>query len=174
MSAVKRIQQGIRALFAFTQSVDYQLAERYLNPEQMALFRQMEKSEQLHSLNVLHDVLDQEEYTPDDLAVAALLHDAGKIRYPLAIWQKTLSVLVKTLLPALDARLIAEDRLSFWRAPFVVRHYHPGWGGELLRESGASDTIVWLVTHHADSAQRWQTHPSHSLLLRLQEADNAN
>lgn len=68
MSALNRIQQGIRALLAFTQTVDYELTERYLTTEQMALFRRMAKSEQLHSLNVLRDVLAQEEQTPHDLA----------------------------------------------------------------------------------------------------------
>jgi response regulator RpfG family c-di-GMP phosphodiesterase len=174
LSAIKRIQQGIHALLAFSRTVDYELAERYLNTEQIALFRRLAKSEQLHSLNVLRDVLAQEEQTAHELTIAALLHDVGKARYHLAIWQKTISVLVTNFLPELDAKLIVEEELNFWRAPFLVREHHPKWGGQYLAEIGASEQVIWLVTHHADSAKLWQDHPLHSLLLRLQLADNAN
>ena len=171
---IQRFQQGIRALFAFAQDVDYELAERYLESEQMTLFRSMAKSEQLHSINVLRDVLKQEAQTPQDLAVVALLHDCGKSRKHLAVWQKTISVLVKKLLPAWAEKLSTDGELSFWRAPFMVRQHHPQWGAELLRQLNAPERIVWLIEHHADTADDWQGHPYHHLLIRLQEADDAN
>ena len=174
MSAINRIQQGIRALLAFTQTVDYELAGRYLNAEQMALFQRMAKSEQLHSINVLQDVLADGEFVPDELAIAALMHDVGKAQYHLAVWQKTLSVLVRKFLPKLDTQLAEEKPLNFWRAPFIVRRHHPKWSGEMMTEIGASEQVVWLVTHHADSANRWQDHPLYEHLLRLQKADDAN
>src|SRR5215213_6736056 len=97
--AIQRLRQGIRALFAFTQPVDFDLAASYLTPAEMALFRQMRRSEQLHSLNVLRTVLAEsaaaQQFVPPELAVAALLHDVGKSRYPLAVWQKTIAVLVR-------------------------------------------------------------------------------
>jgi hypothetical protein len=170
-----RLQQGLRALFAFRQSVDYALAERYLNEKQMALFRRLAKSEQLHSLNVLRDVLAQESETPHDLAVAALLHDAGKSRWHLAVWQKTISVLVKKFLPSLDKRLSREEGLNFWTAPFVVRHHHPKWSGELLAEIDSSQGAIWIATHHAESAEQWRdSSPYYPLLFRLQAADDKN
>ncbi len=170
---MQRFKQGVRALFAFTTSVDFELAERYLSPQQMTLFRQMAKPEQLHSLNVLRDVLAQATTTPHDLAVAALLHDVGKSRYHLAVWQKTLSVLISKLLPPLDNRLSIEATLTFWRAPFIVRRHHPQWGGDLL-SAYAPDCVIWLVSHHADSADDWQHHAYYDLLVRLQIADDAN
>jgi len=174
MPVAQRMQQGIRALFAFAREVDYEIAERYLNPEQMALFRSMAKSEQLHSLNVLQDVLAQSEQTAHDLAVAALLHDSGKSRKHLAVWQKTISVLVSKLLPGLDDKLSVDGELTFWRAPFIVRRHHPKWSGELLSEMNSSDCAIWLVSHHADSADNWHEHPYYDLLVRLQAADDAN
>lgn len=171
---IGRFQQGIRALFAFAQDVDYDLAERYLETEQMTLFQSMAKSEQLHSLNVLRDVLKQETQTPHDLAVVALLHDCGKSRKHLAVWQKMLSVLVKKIFPAWDKKLSEDGELSFWRAPFMVRRHHPRWGAELLRDSNVSECVIWLVEHHADTADSWQGHPYYDLLIRLQGADDAN
>lgn len=171
---IQRFQQGIYALLAFVHEVDYELAERYLSPEQMALLRSMAKSEQLHSINVLRDVLVQAEQTENDLAVAALLHDSGKSRKHLMVWQKTISVLVRKFLPALDNLLSEDGKLSFWRAPFIVRRHHPKWSGELLSAIDSSDCVIWLVSHHAEPADDWREHPYYELLIRLQTADDAN
>lgn len=172
--AIQRFRQGIRALLAFTQEVDDALAATYLTDRQMVLFRQMGRSEQLHSLNVLRSVLVQAPHTPHDLAVAALLHDVGKSRHKMAVWQKTISVLVKTFLPHLNHYLSKDDKLTFWNAPFVVRHWHPKWGAELLAEVDSSEGVVWLAAHHADSAVQWREHPYYPLLVRLQQADDEN
>lgn len=168
MTAVYRIQQGLRALLSFSQAVDYELAGRYLNDRQMALFRQMKRSEQLHSLNVLRDVQAQESATPHDLAVAALLHDVGKIRYPLAIWQKTISVLVRRFAPRLYLRLSDGDPAHALNRPFAVNRHHPAWGAELLAQAETSERARWLVAHHADRD------PTDPLLRRLQRADDRN
>jgi len=169
-----RVRQGLRAIFAFTVDVDYELAERYLDIDQMALFRRMAKSEQLHSLNVLRIVLEQNEQTPHDLAVAALLHDSGKSRKHLSVWQKTISVLVNQYFPQWDNKLSVDGELTFWRAPFIVRRHHPEWGADMLSELNSSERAIWLVRHHADSPDKWCDHPHYQLLLRLQAADDAN
>ena len=172
---MQRIRQGIRALLAFAYAVDYDLAAQYLTEAQLALFKQMGRSEQLHSLNVLRSVLAQADQTPHDLALAALLHDVGKGRAKkLTIWQKTISVVFKKILPALNTRLSAEKPLTFWNTPFVVRRWHPKWSAEILTENGASDCAIWLARHHADEAEDWLDHPYHALLLRLQQADDEN
>lgn len=172
--AVQRFRQGVRALLAFSYTVDYPLAEQYLSAKQMALFRQMGRSEQLHSLNVLRSVLAQSTQTPHDLAVAALLHDVGKSRYKLAVWQKTISVLVKKFLPSLNSRLATDDRLAFWNAPFVVRQWHPKWSAELLSQVNSTAGVIWLAEHHADTVEQWREHPYYPLLVRLQQADDEN
>lgn len=174
MAAVQRVRQGLRALLAFSQAVDYALAARYLSPAQMALFRAMSRSEQLHSLNVLRSVLAQSLETPHDLAVAALLHDCGKSRYRLAIWQKTMAVLVTRFAPGLVRRLSGDERLTFWRAPFSVRQHHPAWSARLMAAAGTSERAVWLAAHHADSLGLWPHHPYRQLLERLKRADDTN
>jgi hypothetical protein len=171
---VNRIKQGGRALLAFAQSVDTALVQRTLSPAQQRLFFALVRAEQLHSLNVLRDVLAQSPHTPQDLAAAALLHDCGKSRYALATWQRTLAVLVRALIPPLAQQLSRDDRLTFWRAPFVVRKYHPAWGAQMLRDISASPRLIWLVEHHADSLDQWATHPDIDLLKRLKKADDAN
>jgi len=169
-----RIKQGLRALFAFAYPVDLDLVRETLNDAEYELFIQLSRSEQLHSIRVLRDVLAQESDTPSELAQAALLHDIGKVRYRLAIWQKTIAVLVKAFSPQTEAKMIADDTLTFWRAPFVVRHYHPVWGGQLLIETNSHPTTIWLTTHHAEDVEIHKSTPYYDLLRRLQVADDAN
>lgn len=171
MVAAYRIQQGLRALLAFSAPVDYKLAERYLTPELMACFYAMRRSEQLHSLNVLRTILAQG-FTPDDLAVAALLHDAGKARYPFPVWQKTLVVLVRAFAPQLYKHLSAGDETHFLHRPFVLSQHHPAWGATMAQAAGASKGAVWLIKHHADPLSQWRNHPYRPLLQRLQAADD--
>jgi hypothetical protein len=171
---VHRIKQGGRALIAFAQPLDETLVKQTLSPTQMTLFYSLKRVEQLHSINVLRDVLAQADSTPQDLAQAALLHDCGKSRYALATWQKSLAVLVRAFFPRLEQRLRQQDRLTFWRAPFVVQQYHPAWGAQLLSDIGAAPRLIWLVAHHADPLERWQDHPDVTLLARLKKADDAN
>lgn len=174
--AIHRLRQGLRALFAFARPVDLDLAARCLTPQQLALFRSMRRGEQLHSLNVLRTVLAQGDPSfdgvPPDLAVAALLHDVGKSRYPLAVWQKTVAVLVRAFAPDLFSRLSQRDPSDFRARPFVVAVRHPAWGAEMLAQAGASDAAIWLVAHHQDAPQPGDER-SH-LLKRLQSADDAN
>lgn len=172
MAVAQRLRQGVRALFAFSQPVDLDLASQYLTPELLDLFRQMQHSEQLHSLNVQRSVLEQGSVS-HDLAVAALLHDVGKVRSPLMVWQKTLSVLVRAALPALFQRWSRGSLTNPLQQPFVVYVRHPEWSAEMLAQAGASETAVWLVRHHADDAQALQ-HPAVQLLKRLQAADDLN
>ena len=173
MTAIYRIQQGLRALFAFSQPVDHALAAQYLSPDLMTRFRQMRHSEQLHSLQVLRTVQAQGCIT-DDLAVAALLHDVGKSRYPFPVWQKTLVVLVKEIAPTWFQRLSSGDEANFFQRPFVLSQHHPRWSADIVRPAGASDCAVWLVEHHADPIAQWADHPWADLLACLQTADNAH
>lgn len=173
MPVVYRLQQGLRALFAFSQQVDWVLAERYLSPPLLALFRQMDHGEQLHSLAVLRDVLAQGD-TPTDLAVVALLHDVGKSRYPINVWQKTFAVIVRAAAPGLYERWSKGSPLNLWQRPFVVYEQHPLWSAEMLRTAGASEAACWLAAHHADKVDADLTATQSEWLKRLQQADDQN
>ena len=173
IAAIRRIRQGVRAIVSPALHVDYDLAATYLNAEQMGLFRRMQRSEQLHSLSVLRDVLAQGE-TSRDLAVAALLHDIGKVNYPMRIWQKTVVVLVRRLLPQVHQRWSQGDVRNRFKQASIVAERHPQWSAEIMRTAGANDATLWLIAHHADDPADWRTHPCYEALVRLQRADDAN
>lgn len=172
-AALKRIEQGIRALFAFATPIDLHLARQYLTSKELGAFEKMSRADQLHSLNVLRTVLSQRESVPLPLAVAALMHDVGKCRYHLAVWQKTVAVLVKRLMPPLADRLGREENMSIWRAPFVVRSQHPKWSAEILRACCADEVAVWLVEHHQADVLALGDQAQAELLQCLQRADEA-
>jgi hypothetical protein len=169
--ALYRLRQGLRALFAFTRPVDDALAAQHLTPALLAHFRQMRRSEQQHSLRVLRALLDDGGVSPT-LATAALLHDVGKICYPMSLWQRSLPVLVKAFSRALLRRLSARDPRNIWTRGFVVYVHHPAWSGQIIAAGGGNEDAVWLAAHHADDADGWRVHPLHGDLLRLQYADD--
>ena len=173
MTAVRRLRQGVRALLAFAQPVDYALAAEYLGPPLLARFRQMRRSEQLHSLRVLRALLAEGDVS-HDLAVAALLHDGGQPLDAMPLWQRSRPVIVRRLSPQLLLRLSQGDPRSRWRRGFVVYVQHPAWSAELIRRGGGDEAAVWLSAHHADGLSAWYDRPLAGHLARLQAADDVN
>lgn len=175
MTALYRVTQGVRAIVGFAQTVNYALPERYLTSDMLAAFKQMKRSEQLHSIRVLKAVLDQEPTTPRDLAVAALMHDCGKARYPLSVYGKTVAYLTRKLAPPVYRYGSGRDpRRAVWARPLIVAAHHPTWGAAILQQCGASERAVWLVAHHQEVVAGWMAHPHAGLLWRLQRADDTN
>lgn len=171
MAARHRLQQGVRALVAFARPIEYALAGQYLNEAQMTLFRRMKRSERLHSLNVLRQVMAQP-CASHDLAVAALLHDCGKVLYPLAIWQKSVAVIFRRITPTHYHRWSEKSASHWWYRAFVVAEKHPQWGAQLVAETGASAKTVWLIANHAQ--KECILHAYGNALKVLQSADDVN
>jgi hypothetical protein len=93
-----RTRQFMSALSVRRAPDDIETARGVLAPELMALFQRMQLSDQAHSLQVLHELMERGEMDPD-LWVAALLHDVGKSRYPLRLWERVWVVLAKAFFP---------------------------------------------------------------------------
>lgn len=167
------MRQGLRALTAFARPVDLALASRFLDAAQLALFQQMKRSEQQHSLAVLRTLMADGDDS-HDLAVAALLHDVGKTRYPLAVWMKTATVLLKAFLPRLARRWADGNPRNWLQRGLVVSKHHPVWSAELVAQTGASEQTLWLIRNHQSRAAAFVSHPDGPLLQRLQRADDAN
>ncbi len=177
MSAASyRLMQGVRALTAFARPLDDAPARQCLTPAQMALFKRLNRSEQLHSLAVWRAVCAQADSTPRALAAAALLHDVGKTRYPLQVWQKTIVVLVRQFARPWYARWAQGNPLNLWTRGFVVNAHHPSWGAQMVAEADeeVDALLVWLIAHHADPLEQHVGHPQVELLRRLKAADDAH
>jgi hypothetical protein len=108
-----------------------------------------------------------------DLLRAALLHDAGKIRCPLQLWERTWIVLGKAFLPDLARKWGAApadgEKVPVLRRPFIVSEQHPAWGAELALQAGLSPRAADLIRRHQSPASDGE---DDHLLRVLQSVDD--
>jgi hypothetical protein len=167
-----RFSQFQQALLPPTHSVDTDLIQPYLTPPQLSLFRQLQPSEQWHSLAVLQELITAGKSNPA-LLTAACLHDIGKILYPLKVWERVLIVVGNRLAPGL-VQHYGRKRPRGCSKPFVVACQHATWGADLAGQAGASQLTVDLIRRHEDRNLEDCSSPQAGLLCLLQQADNRN
>jgi hypothetical protein len=173
-----RVRQVWVAVRGQPRPQDLELARSVLSPAQMALFLRMQPGEQLHSLAVLRRLEAQGMRQPDLLA-AALLHDVGKSRLPLRLWERAWIVLVGALLPGSLARwgdrpYHEGQRLPAWQRPLVVACQHPEWGARMAEEAGASPLVISLIRRHQQKIPPDNNSQENRLLSMLQAVDDQN
>jgi predicted HD phosphohydrolase len=152
--------------------VDADQIRSHLSATQIVLFRQMQPSEQWHAYLVMQRLKDEGQDHPA-LFTAALLHDVGKILYPLSLLERAMIVLGKWFFPRLLSRWGEGARRDF-RRPFVVAERHADWGADLAARAGASEMIVNLIRRHQDVLLEKPHSLEDRLLHALQSADDSN
>jgi len=171
-----RTSQFWKALYARPTQEQLTKASQVLNPELMRLFQGMQPSEQAHSLEIFHTLVENGE-SNNDLLTAALLHDVGKSRYPLKVWERIIIVIGKALLPEI-AREWGKSTPRGWRRPFVVSEQHALWGAQMVEKAGASSITIELIRRHQDQTPINSLANSNRtediLLIRLRLLDNRN
>ena len=167
-----RLQQFKLALWPPSQAVETEQIRAYLTPPQLALFRRLQKSEQWHAMTVLLKLLETGQKNAD-LLPAALLHDIGKIHYPLSIWERVIIVMVKRTAPGLVSRW-GQERPQGLVKPFVVACHHSEWGAELAARTGASKLTTELILRHEERVDETSTSRTDRFLCLLQQADNSS
>lgn len=171
MGILYRTRQFWAALSAAPAGKDLDLAAQTLSREQFALFRRMQPSEQAHSLEVLQGLLRQEPIERE-LAAAALLHDVGKIRFPLRTWERVLIVIAQSALPR-QAKAWGAAEPDGWKRPFVVAEKHPDWGADLAEQAGLGTRGVEVIRRHQRKLFPTAAEdPLYPFLVRLQSLDN--
>jgi hypothetical protein len=170
-----RIRQFLGGFRATVTPEEMQEAARILPPAANDLFRRMPADARRHSLNVLHSLQAQGE-VGNDLAAAALLHDAGKLAAddagaPITLWKRGPLVLLEALAPRKMERLASADPATGWRYAVHVHCEHPAIGALWAQECGCSPLTCRLIAAHQ---QRIVSLPDAELaqLRRLQAADN--
>ncbi len=173
MGALYRLGQFWRLLTIKALPLEVQEAvTAVLTPSQQQLFAQFDPGDQWHSYQVWR-MLQHAGHTHPDLQVAALLHDVGKTRVRLTLWDRTLIVLGQKIWPHKMA-LWGMGEARGWQRPFVVKAQHPAWGADMAAAAGCSPLAVTLIRRHQDDLGETAVHEEDHLLRLLQWADDQN
>lgn len=170
MKIAYRLRQLVANLTAGPPAGDArrEIAELLTEREQV-LFNDYTYADQAHAIRVLHRLRDAG-YNHPDLLVAALLHDIGKIRCPLSVWDRTVIVVGSSLFPQKAAEW-GDGSLDSRRRPFVARAQHPQWGAELAAAAGSRPAVIDLIRRHQDKHDSVDNE-NNRLLAQLQWADD--
>lgn len=166
----KQFWRGIRAA-PFPVGTHQELSE-LLSDGEVTLFGRLSAADQWHSYAVVA-TLRAAGYAHPDLLAAGLLHDVGKSRVKLTIWERSMAVLAHVLF---SRRAVSwgQAQATGWRRAFVVREQHPAWGAEMLREAGSRPLTISLVRRHQDRPTGQSQNEEDILLRHLQWADELN
>lgn len=165
-----RLRQFWLALGGKPRPQQLEQARGILSPPQFTLFRQLQPSEQAHALDVFSQLKNAGCSHPEMLA-AALLHDVGKARHPLRLWERVVIVLGKRFTPRLAERW-GQGEPKGLRRPFVIAAQHPEWGAEMAEACGSSPLVVALIHYHQEEDAGDLTQKEREFLAALQEVDD--
>lgn len=170
-----RLWQFWQALTANPSADEMALAEGILTPSLLQLFKSLPPIEQAHAIRVCKRLVRQGENNLS-LLTAALLHDIGKSRYPLRLWERVVIVLGKRWMA--DNKVSDNgdmrdnpERIGILRRPFRVAARHAEWGAQILEEKNVDALTVWLVRHHQTPLQGNFDRLDEMLLEKLKQAD---
>lgn len=141
-----------------------------LTPAELDLFQRFDNSDRQHSYRVLR-LLQTAGHDRPELLAAALLHDVGKTRVRLTVWERSLIVVGQKLWPKQTA-VWGQGEAAGWKRPFVVRAQHPAWGAEMAAAAGSQPLTVELIRRHQESLPETAVSATDDLLRLLQWADD--
>ena len=172
MNLAYRATQFFRTIVAKIKPQDTTLVEATLTPTLSELFWQMSRADQAHGLRVLRNLITQGE-KDSVLLSAALLHDVGKIRFRVRVWERVLIVLSYWLIPDIAQRWGVGEPAG-WQRSFVISTRHPEWGAEIISQAGGSKDLIELVRRHQEPLSLGSQTKIERWLRRLQETDGMN
>lgn len=140
-----RIRQFRHAIHPKFKIEELDWAKSILPPNAMQLFLSQPLPEQRHALDVALDLWTSG-IRDNHLLIAALLHDCGKGKNPLKVWERIIIVLLQKLpLPVWNNLLQTQSPFS---GPLRTAQEHPQWSAEMAAAIGLSPQVVELISQH--------------------------
>ncbi|AIS52053.1 hypothetical protein TKV_c08710 [Thermoanaerobacter kivui] len=158
---MNRVLQYFKSLTAGIYDRDYEFLKKFLTKRELEYFNRLPVYEKRHSLDVCYTLMDKYKVKDEELLKAALFHDIGKIKVKITPDKKAIAVLIKKIPPL--ARYL-EKRLYFLQ----VYYNHAEYSGEICKEIGLSDKVIYIVKHHHDKNVKDED------VIKLQRADKEN
>lgn len=156
-----RIEQFINAIRAKITPEDRAFYKKYLTLKEVVLFEKLKVYDQKHCIKVAQ-LLQQEREDNKEIIRLGLLHDIGKIAYPL-------NPIKKAIIVSLD--YLSKGKIKKYRQFKIIRAYyeHAQIGYELLKAEGgySEEFLNGIKSHHSSKESKKET-----FLYLLQEADN--
>lgn len=164
-----RIKQFFWAVTADFKQLDYSYVEMFLTDYEIVLFKQLKKSEQLHCIKVSKDCVklakDKGFFSNNELKKISrlgLLHDIGKLYYPLDVFKKSFLVLGKK---------ISKNKMKYFQniKSIYIYYNHGDKAFNYLRECDYDTDFVEAIKEHHSGVNS-----KNIFLMILKEADDMN
>ncbi|MGL4798484.1 MAG: HD domain-containing protein [Cellulosilyticaceae bacterium] len=153
-----RVRQFMWAMTARITTEEERFVEQHLTPKEAELFWKLKVYEQKHSIKVAK-ALGEEIKTPQvrqEWIRLGLLHDIGKLVYPIGPIRKSMMVLLHKY---------TKGKVQKLTLPMVKCYYdHPKLGYELLqKEEGYEESFLKLIKNHHQTMGSRSQEPMKSL-----------
>ncbi|MGE3960942.1 MAG: HD domain-containing protein [Dehalococcoidia bacterium] len=140
-----RVRQFTRGLRPRLDAAEIAEARGRLSAAEFSLFLHAQARDRRHSMDLYR--LLQQEGAPQEMLVAALVHDVGKGQ--LATWHRVAFVLLGPAVGILAGASGPRWRRALWR----LRH-HARLSAEMLRQAGSDPRVIEIVEAHTRPASR--------------------
>ncbi|ATD53756.1 HD domain-containing protein [Clostridium chauvoei] len=163
-----RVKQFLWAIESNFKRIDYDYLRKYLNSDEIKLFDTLKHNDKHHCIRVCKDSIlmkEQENIDVDDfkLAKAALLHDIGKSKFKLNIFEKSIVVLLDK---ATNGKINKYDNIK----QIDIYYNHPKIGEKILRKYNYDEEFLQVIKQH----HNYNYDNNNKILEIISKCDNKN
>lgn len=141
-----RVKQFLWAIGSTFKKIDYDYLRKYLNEEEIKLFNTLKHNDKHHCIRVCKDSISMKEENNIDvdamkLGKAALLHDIGKSKFKLNVFEKSIVVLLDK---ATNGKINRYDNIK----QIDIYYNHPKIGEKILRKYNYDEEFLQVIKYH--------------------------